>query len=490
MVQRRILGVFDRLFFALSSLKLAVLVILSLAFSMGTATVLESLYDTPTAQYWIYRSGWFHSILALLGVNILCVALSRYPWKKKHFPFLLAHAGILILLIGSWMTDQWGVDGNLRVTEGEIGRVVELDSASWVISEGEQTYSLPVRWLPPGVAFQALKARSLGLSLDLQVDRFLSHADPIVSFIPNLEPSVSSKKSLPALRLRMAGGPMGISQEIWLWEGAEDWKSFQAGPARITWGDSASRDSNPLGRPSVVFQFEKGILSFIAQSSEGKKVRGRIQKNQIAGYVIHPGWKGNVTLTLEEWIPHAMASTHYQSARVQYGSQAPTSAIHLVGPDGVELWLGLGDRASLHIAGRDVDVGYFPKRIVLPFGIRLDRFTVEHDQGTLSPASYASRVTVWDGKGQKDVTISMNEPLEMGVYTIYQASYEEGDPRPVTSIFAVNQDPGRECKYLGSFLIVLGSILLFGVKYKRSWTSRKKRIPLSSYSSTVSEASS
>src|SRR4051812_21722394 len=79
-----------KLFRLLSSLKLAVMVILGLAISLSTATILESLYDTPTAQYWVYRSLWFYCLLGGLGANIFFVAMSRYPWKKKHIPFLLA----------------------------------------------------------------------------------------------------------------------------------------------------------------------------------------------------------------------------------------------------------------------------------------------------------------------------------------------------------------------------------------------------------------
>jgi hypothetical protein len=61
--------------------------------------------------------------------------------------------------------------------------------------------------------------------------------------------------------------------------------------------------------------------------------------------------------------------------------------------------------------------------------------------------------------------VSMNEPMKYGGFTFYQASYVDAQPRPTTSIFSVNQDPGRWLKYLGSLLIVLGSIWLFGMKY-------------------------
>lgn len=62
----------------------------------------------------------------------------------------------------------------------------------------------------------------------------------------------------------------------------------------------------------------------------------------------------------------------------------------------------------------------------------------------------------------------MNEPLKHSGFTLYQTSYEPGDPRPITSILSVNRDPGRGAKYLGSLLIVLGAIWLFAMKYRRA----------------------
>ncbi len=463
--------IFDRVFWALSSLKLAVMVILSLAVSLGVGTFLESLYDTPTAQYWIYRSWWFHGIFVLLGLNILCVAISRYPWKWKHTAFLMAHVGILTLLAGSLLTDQRGIDGNLRISEGEMGSIVELDSAALVIGEQDKVHSIPIRWLPSNVKFTPFSLFSYGLPYDLKVDQFLSHADSTVSFIPNPEFQVTpseDNKLAAALRFRITGGPMRITQEMWLWEGAPGWRTIQAGPARFSLGKENSPEESKPHQPWLAMQIEKdGSLSYVAHSSLGKVVRGSFRKDHIIGQVIHPGWKGDVKITLEEVLPHAMPLTQYKPARVQFGSQAPSSAIHVVAGQSADVWLGLGDRAVLHLDGRDVEIGYFPKRLVLPFSLRLERFTVDHDQGTLNPAAYSSRVTVLDGQGQKEANISMNEPLELHGYTVYQASYEEGEPRPVTSIFAVNRDPGRLWKYLGSLFIVMGSVLLFGQKYKR-----------------------
>ncbi len=455
----------EKVFDVLCSLKLAVLVILTLAIALGTATFLESLYDTPTAQYWVYRARWFEVNLALLGVNIFCVAVSRVPWRLRHTPFLLAHLGIILLLVGSWVTQRKGIDGNLRVTEGDAESVVELDQASLVEVDQERVYSMPVPWIPPGVKFNPITTSSHYFPMPLTIDQWVSHADPEVSFIPRSDAEPAQKTR--ALRLRVTGGPMKISQEIWLWEGAPQWQDVQAGPARFF----IYRKKIPNeGRPGPWFGIESkdGGLAYTAKSSDGKWLRGFLsERDGILGKVIHPGWKGDVTLTVEKWISDAKIQVDYRPSRIQYGAQAPSSAIHVVGTQGESVWLGLGERAVLHSGDKDISLGYFPRRVVLPFAVRLDRFEVEHDPGTSRAAAYSSQVTVVGRNVDQKATISMNEPLKMNGYSIYQASYEDGEPRPITSIFSVNQDPGRFLKYSGSLLIVLGSVLLFATRYKK-----------------------
>lgn len=469
---------FNRIFWALCSLKSAVLIIFGIAVSLAAGTIIESLYDTPTAQYWVYRAGWFYGLLVLFGLNIFAVAMSRLPWRTRHIPFLLAHLGILILLWGSFLTQRVGVDGNLRITEGESTSVVELDQAALVISDRDRVWSLPIQWLPPEVNFKPFQVSSQGVPLNLKVDQFLSHADSTISFIPDPEVETAGVPHHPtsAVRMRLVGGAMGISQEYWLWEGSPQWSDLQAGPSRLFLGPqvpAAPSGQAPRKQPVLAFQPGKdGSLSYWAQSSAGKQVKGKWKRGQIVGQKLNPGWKGNVLIEILDWIPKAMPLTSYKPARVQYGQLAPSAAIHVVAGEtgkgtGTDVWLGLGDRAVVHLEDRNVDIGYFPKRVILPFSVRLERFIVEHDQGTLNPAAYASRVITTADQGQKESLISMNEPLELKGYTLYQASYEDADPRPVTSILSVNQDPGRFLKYLGSLLIVLGSILLFAAKYKR-----------------------
>jgi hypothetical protein len=340
----------DRIFAALSSLKLAVLVILSLAGALATATVLESIYDTPTGQYYVYKAFWFHALLAALGVNIFCVAVSRWPWKPRHIPFLLAHLGILMLLAGSWITQKFGLDGMARVAEGEKVSTVELDERSLVVTDSSELRRIPVPWVPPQVQFKPISASDHGLPYDITIDKMLSHADVAFSFIPATLP-MPGRTAQAGIQLRLQGGPMNITQEFWLWEGDPSFRVVDMGPARL--GIGPVEQASPLpGRPSFwVIPGKDGSLSYRAYSSEGKLASGKLSGKDAGGKAISPGWKGDVRLTVLEWIPDAYPLSRYTPARIQYGMQAPPSAIHVVsgkGGEGAETWLGLGDRATLH----------------------------------------------------------------------------------------------------------------------------------------------
>lgn len=486
----------------LGSLKCAVVVISLLALSLTVGTIIESAADTPTSQFWVYRSFWFRTLLAFFGINILAVAITRWPWKPKHSAFLLAHLGILILLFGSWVTDKFGIDGNLRISEGETASVVEMDSAAFVMTDERNFQAFPIEWLPswlpPGLGFRPKTLQPKGIQQKLKIDQFISHADARVTYFSEpLQPRASEKA---AVHFKVVGGPMRISQDFWLWEGTPSSQSLQAGPARFALlreGESALSQitqGGAGGGPQLFFKVGKdGALSFTAISSDGKHKSGPIVKAASGQFeTLEPGWKGNVQIQVLESIRNAGALSEYYPSRIQVGPQAPSSAIHVVALDekgevpkeaSASIWLGLGDRALLHLDSGEVQLAYLPKRIVLPFSVKLDQFKIETDQGTFNPAAYSSAVTLLAGPPGKAGSetksqhlISMNEPLKVAGYTLYQASYEEGEPRPTTSILSVNRDPGRPWKYSGSLLIVLGSILLFVQKFLLTQKKAQPRV--------------
>ena len=78
----------------LASLKLAVISLTALASTLAYATFFESWYGAGAAQQYIYRSAGFSILLAFLGMNILCAALIRYPWKKRQTGFEIGRAHV------------------------------------------------------------------------------------------------------------------------------------------------------------------------------------------------------------------------------------------------------------------------------------------------------------------------------------------------------------------------------------------------------------
>lgn len=115
---------------ALASLKLAVAVMSALGVACIAATFYEAQHGTAAAQRVFYRSPWFTFLLALLAVNVLWSVVKRYPWSRHNTGFLLAHAGILLILGGSVYSLHGGLDGRMTLLEGETGDRVGLSRES------------------------------------------------------------------------------------------------------------------------------------------------------------------------------------------------------------------------------------------------------------------------------------------------------------------------------------------------------------------------
>lgn len=128
---------FDAIYRFLASLKLAVISIATLAAVLGYATFFESWYGTAAVQQWIYQSPWFALLLAFLGTNILCAALIRYPWKKRQIGFLITHTGLLVVLLGSWISFKATDDGHVGMVEG-------ADSSTLIRMDHEKVYVRPL----------------------------------------------------------------------------------------------------------------------------------------------------------------------------------------------------------------------------------------------------------------------------------------------------------------------------------------------------------
>ncbi len=137
----------EAIFRFLASLKLAVFCLTALAGVLAYATFFEKSHGTAAVQESIYRSPWFAVLLAFLGINILCAALIRFPWKRRQTGFVITHAGLIVVLIGSWLSFKICEEGHLGMLEGERSnqliredeaalRVQPIDRATGQVKDG------------------------------------------------------------------------------------------------------------------------------------------------------------------------------------------------------------------------------------------------------------------------------------------------------------------------------------------------------------------
>ncbi|MBN2450422.1 MAG: cytochrome c biogenesis protein ResB [Lentisphaeria bacterium] len=106
---------------AVGSIRFGAVLLLLLMVAMGGATVHESLHGTAAARTAFYGAGWFQVLLGLLAVNVAAAAAARFPYRRRHVPFLMVHGGIVVVLAGALATRLFGIRGQLALVTGETG---------------------------------------------------------------------------------------------------------------------------------------------------------------------------------------------------------------------------------------------------------------------------------------------------------------------------------------------------------------------------------
>ena len=189
---RSILGLFGSLWFT------AVL-LMALLVAMACATVFESSHGSEHALVAFYLSDWFVGLLGLVAANVLAALALRYPFSKRQAGFVVTHIAILVVLAGAYVTNVWGVEGQLGIAEGQsLDRFNIRDRDTLTVTGGKDRTRLQID-LDPGIfsGFTAVDNPSAGaLSCgDARIDilRYLpdsSATTQVVDDNPLLNPAV------------------------------------------------------------------------------------------------------------------------------------------------------------------------------------------------------------------------------------------------------------------------------------------------------------
>lgn len=446
----------------LASLKLAVVIIIWIAVVTAWGTIIEAQYDAFAAKKLVYDTWWMYLPLSALCLSLTAVMADRWPWKPRHLGFIMAHIGIITLLVGSWITARFGVDGSISLGPGESQGSVSVGETDLIVYSSLDGQSYRALFNQE-VDFFSRPASEYPLSIpipegEIRVVESMNYGMRESQFVATQEESSGA-----AVRIQLENSNVNLTEWI-LQPNRTNSETRDLGPAQISLVPEFPRSFG--GRNAILLKPQSSSeLSFEIHSARSKRVkRGRLR----AGNEVETGWMG-LKLRILKYLPKAKEEISYKSFSRPSELTSQAIRIEYRTPDSKELksqWMGLGSLLKLYSDNQVYVVSFANRKIPMGFKLKLKDFRVGRYQGTVRAASYESLV---EAPEKGEVLISMNEPLKHGGFTFYQASFnsDEGG-RPVASILSVNWDPGRSIKYFGSALIVLGTMHLFYLK-RRSW---------------------
>jgi len=168
-------------------------------------------------------------------------------------------------------------------------------------------------------------------------------------------------------------------------------------------------------------------------------------------------------LRVDRFIPNATSESSVRPAPV--ASSGGGEFVRLeASANGVQqsLWLDhTGSFRELSLEGSGTLAAAFgPQRREVPFSIALKQFELVRYPGSNQPSEYRSHVWVDPSAlalPAHDAVISMNKPLDIAGFRLFQSSYKLGEAgEPDVTVLSVAYDPGVPIVYTSFLLLILG----------------------------------
>ncbi len=506
-------------------MKFAVILILVFGLCMISGTLLESYFGTDFANRILYKSPFFIFLQFLLFTSILLATLKRLPFRKKLGGFYILHLGLLLIGAGSFVTWIAGIDGNITLYPRTFERNVLLNQDQFIISYPEDskrvTRKLPhkafpldlsdtyekihlKKYFPFAEEFTSWKKDSEKKAQSSEY--FIANPNVSQNFILSLHPdSLDFSSSLTLGPLKIHYLPFEMTEcflkmgneKIFLWnEGTKECHSLEILNIKLQKTNSGHRffalndpekgwlsyfpDVSPFPIDEKfspitdshlkVFglkMFENGpeLFLFGPSLSYFDKVEKKWVLKEIEKKISLP-WM-NFTLELKkhskEEFPQKVPRFTFPLQQKGQLKKGDLKAL-VVEIEGEEFYVTNRRPLDLRIDNKKVRLEIAPETFRLPYEVLLEKFEMKTNPGSNMPASYESFVRIFSGNNSEKAHIFMNNPLKKEGITLYQASYQQ-DPESgqYISTLSVNVDPGRMAKYLGSLLLVIGSIIHFAI---------------------------
>ncbi|HDZ5064862.1 TPA: cytochrome c biogenesis protein CcsA [Campylobacter jejuni] len=482
---------------SIGDLRVSVVLFLLFALFCALATFIESAYGTPTAWAMVYDTFWFEYIQLLLGINLLCGMFRYKMFELKKLPLIIFHTSFLFILVGSAMTRYAGFEGILAIREHTQNSLIESSKTSLRIStikDGERYSAVNDRYIG-NLPF----ANSFKLKLDLGDDQaVLKYKDLILNAHYTYK---ENNNSDPLLVLMLSQkGSQGVDVK------------FEKGEVKNIEGINFAFMNDNVKAPFVKIDQNLTLsssenLHFLSmldgQNLElkvGEKANAkerRLYEVKDVSFVVkaaslhaqealegsnRPQDESFLLWFKSAWLEVArtmLISTfgepqNWKNSLLLYFKDFALSNenknLELTGSNALKLELSYKNESkefyvfeynkpiTIELAGQKFFISWTLSYEQLPFDIYLRDFVIDRYPGSMSPASYASEITVKNNNENFDYRIFMNNVLDYDGYRFYQSSYDKDEKGTVLS---VNKDPGKIPTYIGYFLLCLGMFMNF-----------------------------
>lgn len=220
-----------------------------------------------------------------------------------------------------------------------------------------------------------------------------------------------------------------------------------------------------------VFEGKPALFLFGTKASFFDKNIGkwRMEELPVKSKTLTLPWMGAELTLLEHYTDKVPFNSPVAVVPIQKNGSLIKGDLRAVEVDilGSKYWVTSTNPLSVLIQGRKTIIEVTKETLNLPFELTLTEFKMDKDPGTNNPASYESFVKLFTGNTNTSHHIFMNHPLKQDGFTLYQASYSQDDQGNYSSTLAVNVDQGRPLKYLGSLMLIFGSIWHYNLNKKK-----------------------
>ncbi|EDH3305843.1 cytochrome C biogenesis protein [Campylobacter jejuni] len=482
---------------SIGDLRVSVALFLLFALFCALATFIESAYGTPTAWAMVYDTFWFEYIQLLLGINLLCGMFRYKMFGLKKLPSMIFHISFLFILVGSAMTRYAGFEGILPIREHTQNSLIESSKTSLrisVIKDGERYSAVNDRYIG-NLPF----ANSFKLKLNLGDDQaVLKYKDLILNAHYTYK---ENNNSDPLLVLMLSQkGSQGVDVK------------FEKGEVKNIEGVNFAFMNDNVKAPFVKIDENLTLsssenlhfLSMLDGQNLDLKIGEKANAKERRLYEIN-----DISFVVKVASLHAQEALEgsnrpqdesfwlwFKSAWLEVGRTMLISTfgepqnwknslllhfkdfalsnenknLELTGSNALKLELSYKNENKefyifeynkpimIELAGQKFFISWALSYEQLPFDIYLRDFVLDRYPGSMSPASYASEITVKNNNENFDYRIFMNNVLDYDGYRFYQSSYDQDEKGTVLS---VNKDPGKIPTYIGYFLLCLGMFMNF-----------------------------